>query len=178
MKVRIAFFTLLLLAQAASAHPGHEVASNAIAGLLHPLTGLDHLIALICLGALLATATVRVRWMGVAALLAGLVAGAVVSFAGGVLPASEWVIGLSVLASGLMLVWSRGVRAVPLIGGVALFAVFHGFAHMAESGEGGLAFIAGVIAMSLTVVGLSMLARTLLGSQNGRGAVTQRSTSS
>jgi len=40
----------LLLALPAAAHPGHGVESGFAAGLLHPLTGIDHLLALLAVG--------------------------------------------------------------------------------------------------------------------------------
>lgn len=42
--------TLLMLALPAAAHPGHGAESGFGAGLLHPLTGIDHLLALLAVG--------------------------------------------------------------------------------------------------------------------------------
>jgi hydrogenase/urease accessory protein HupE len=47
---------LTLLPLAAQAHPGHELHASFAAGLMHPLTGLDHLAVLLCLGVLAAGA--------------------------------------------------------------------------------------------------------------------------
>ena len=116
----------LFAAQSAFAHPGHDVASGAMAGLMHPLTGIDHLIALACVGAFFAMVSARVRWTGVAALLGALAAGAGVGLVGIRLPAAEWMIALSVLVAGVMLVRSGGTHPALLISGTAIFALFHG----------------------------------------------------
>jgi len=42
--------TGLLLALPAAAHPGHGLESGFAAGLLHPVTGIDHLLALLAVG--------------------------------------------------------------------------------------------------------------------------------
>jgi len=42
--------TALTLALPAAAHPGHAPASGFVAGLLHPVTGVDHLLALLAVG--------------------------------------------------------------------------------------------------------------------------------
>jgi len=145
-------------APSAFAHPGHDVASGAMAGLLHPLTGIDHLIALVAAGALFALAPRMARWGGLAALLAALAAGAGIGLAGVKLPGSEWMIALSVLAAGVMLVKSGGTHPALLIGGVAVFALFHGYAHGVETTGSAAAFVAAFLASSLTIVLVALLA--------------------
>lgn len=149
---------MLFAAQPTLAHPGHDVASGAIAGLAHPLTGVDHLIALCCVGALLALVSTRVRLAGVVALLAALASGAGVGLSGVTVPYAEWMIALSVLVSGVMLVRSGSAQPTLLVGGVALFALFHGYAHGVESSGDALAFVAGFLVSSLVIVTLSTLA--------------------
>jgi len=159
--VLITSMSTALLAQTAFAHPEHDVASGAMAGFMHPFTGLDHLVALMCLGALLAAAPVRVRWAGVATLLLVLAVGAAVGIGGVTLPASEWMIALSVLVAGMMLVRSDGTRPSLLLGGAAVFALFHGYAHGLESSGEALAFVAGFLGASFAIVMASMLAANL-----------------
>lgn len=59
---------LTLLPLAAQAHPGHELHASFAAGLMHPLTGLDHLAVLLCLGVLAAGRGIRLA-LGTGALL-------------------------------------------------------------------------------------------------------------
>ncbi len=158
---RIFAISALFIAQSAFAHPGHDVASSAMAGLMHPVTGLDHLVALASAGALLAATSVRTRWLGIAALLVSLAAGAGIAFLGVVLPWSEWVIGSSVLVAGIMLVHSYRsgvVHPAPLVIGTAVFALFHGYAHGVEISGDATGFVLGFLVMSLAIVVVAMQA--------------------
>lgn len=146
----------------AFAHPDHDVPSGAIAGLMHPLTGIDHLIALAAVGALFALMPSRARWSGVAALMTALAAGAVVGLAGIKLPGSEWMIALSVLVAGVMLVKSGGTHPALVIGGAALFALFHGYAHGVETTGAATAFVAAFLLSSLAIVLVAMFAARVL----------------
>ena len=59
--VRIAVLAVLLVAATAQAHPGHERGSSVVAGLLHPMTGLDHLLAMVAL-------SIPTFWLGLMAI--------------------------------------------------------------------------------------------------------------
>lgn len=149
-------------AATAFAHPGHDAASGAMAGFMHPLTGIDHLIALMCVGALLAGASRRARSQGVAALICSLAAGAALGLTGFVLPASEWVIALSVLVAGVMLLRANTTRPALLVAGIAVFALFHGYAHGVEATGQTLAFVAAFLASSIAIVVTSMTVTMLV----------------
>lgn len=151
---------LLLFSSAALAHTGHE-APGALAGLLHPLTGLDHLLAMLALGMYAAQRGGASRWALPLAFVASVAAGAVLAWAGAALPAVELGIAGSVLVFGALL--ALGARlALPL--GVALaagFALFHGYAHGAEAPLGaGLGYGVGFLAATalLHAVGLALVA--------------------
>lgn len=164
----------LAVASTAQAHLGHDAASGLMAGFLHPLTGLDHLLALVCVGALLAGVSWRARLHGVLLLIAALAAGAGVGLTGWVLPASEWVIAFSVLLAGLMLVRAREAaperaRPVRLFAGIALFALFHGYAHGVEASGQAAAFVAAFLVASTLIV-LSALVLTLWAQRYGQRA--------
>ena len=101
------------------------------AGLLHPLTGLDHLAAMLALGVWSALALKRV-WMAPLAFVAMLAVGALVGMAGFAVPAVEPMIASSLLVLGLLVALRR---ALPLAAALALtgfFAFFHGAAHGQE----------------------------------------------
>ena len=86
----------------ALAHPGHDVATGAIAGLMHPVTGIDHLIFLV--GAGVAGANQRARpprSRGCDG--CGTCRGALLGLIGVQLPALDWVIAASVVAVGVAL---------------------------------------------------------------------------
>ena len=125
-----------LLAGGAQAHPGHG-AEGLAAGLAHPLTGLDHLLAMIAVGLWSAAAMpAGRRWLGPGIFVSMLLAGALLAWSGGVPPHIETGVTLSVLMLGAMLLAGR--RVVPPVGlaMIAGAALLHGFAHGSEWGQG------------------------------------------
>jgi urease accessory protein len=141
---------LLAASTAASAHPGALAHAHAgfLAGFVHPLTGPDHLLAMLALGVWSALA-VRPAWLAPAAFVALLAAGALAGFAGLAIPGVEPMIAASLLAIGLLLAQRRTLAwplAAALAGG---FAFFHGAAHGAElAGGAPLATLAGLLLAS------------------------------
>lgn len=126
---------MLTLAGPALAHPGHLAGGGFIDGLLHPLSGIDHLMAMTAVGVWAARQGGRALWALPAAFVVMLAGGAALGIAGVALPAVEALIAASVVVLGLLAV--TNVR-VPVAAGVALvgaFAVFHGHAHGAEMPE-------------------------------------------
>src|SRR4249920_3374352 len=98
-----------LLAGVAQAHPGHG-AEGLAAGLAHPLTGLDHLLAMIAVGLWSAAAVpAGRRWLGPGVFVSMLLAGALLAWGGGVLPHVETGVALSVVMLGAMLLAGRRV---------------------------------------------------------------------
>ncbi|HEY9278809.1 MAG TPA: HupE/UreJ family protein [Eoetvoesiella sp.] len=153
---------LSLVSTAALAHPGHEVADNLfLSGLAHPLTGVDHLLAMLAVGLWSALTHDNVRaavWTPIS-FLCLLLIGALMGMAGIALPAIEPIIMASLLVLGL-LVASR--VSLPNWAGAALvgfFALFHGMAHGSELPLGGsaAAFIAGFMlsTFALHLIGLT-----------------------
>lgn len=121
------------MAQAHPGHPGHEFNE----GLLHPLTGLDHLLAMVAVGLLAVRIGGRGLWLMPAAFLGSMLAGGLAAALGMPLPGVEYGIMASVLVLGLLVAWTR---VAPLWVGAALvasFAFFHGHAHAAEMVAGG-----------------------------------------
>lgn len=132
----VARLALALVAAAspglALAHPGHAEQASFLAGALHPLTGIDHLLAMLAVGLWAAQLRQRAALMLPALFPVAMVAGAALAFAGVALPAVEPVIALSVIVLGAAIV--AGLQLPLAAGGamIALFAVAHGFAHGAE----------------------------------------------
>ena len=132
-----------LAAPLAVAHTGAHEHFDLFAGLAHPVSGADHLLAMVAVGiwgAMLGgSARLALPVSFVLAMLLGGVAGQL----GLGLPAIETGIALSVLVLGLMV--SLAVR-VPTLAAVAMtagFALFHGYAHGAEAPAGGAFWLYG-----------------------------------
>jgi urease accessory protein len=100
-------------------------------GLLHPLTGLDHLAAMLAVGFWSALTTRRL-WTTPLAFSAMLLTGALLGLAGIELPAVEPMIAASLLVLGLLVVLRARMPAVLAAALVGLFAIFHGVAHGTE----------------------------------------------
>jgi len=123
----------MLLPAIAQAHPGHGAhEAGFVAGLLHPLTGLDHLLALLGVGLWSQQQQGAARvWMPLS-FAAAILGGAGLAGMGVALPGMELGIAASVLILGLLV---ASARALPLGWAVllgAFFALFHGYAHVAE----------------------------------------------
>lgn len=164
-------FLPLLLAFAATPAFAHTGAightHSALSGLLHPLTGADHMAALLAAGLVASAFSGWKRLVVPAAFLAALAAGFLLALSGFALPAVETAILASVIGLGALCVFNPGLMAATMIG--SAFAVFHGFAHGAEiGGASGLGFGAGFLASSALVLTAGLLAGTLLRRGNPR----------
>lgn len=113
-------------------HPGHDAASSFLAGFVHPLTGADHLCAMIVVGLWSALTSKRV-WLAPIAFVAMLAAGGLLGMSHWVaLPGVEPMIAVSLLVLGLMLATRAKLPGWAGAAVVGAFAIFHGFAHGAE----------------------------------------------
>ena len=116
----------------AAAHIGTGLAGGFAPGFMHPLSGLDHLLAMVCVGlwgAFLGRPLIHVLPIVFPAMMAG---GAVLGMLGVPVPPVEVGVALSVLVLGgcIALAIQAPVWAASSI--VAVFAVFHGYAHGRE----------------------------------------------
>lgn len=145
---------LAALATAASAHTGHESHFSLADGALHPLSGVDHLAAMIAVGLWAALAGGKRIWIWPIAFVGMMLAGGFLGHAGIAFPAVESAIAASVIVLGLAV--ALGVQA-PVVPGavlIGLFALFHGHAHGAEApATGWLGYAAG-FAVSTAVLHL------------------------
>ncbi|MGO4701425.1 HupE/UreJ family protein [Dyella sp. 2RAB6] len=116
----------------AYAHTGTGLAGGFLAGFAHPLSGADHLLAMVSVGlwgAFLGRPLVHVLPVVFPAMMVG---GAMLGMFGATLPSVESGIALSVLVLGacIALAWRAPTWAAVAV--VALFALFHGYAHGRE----------------------------------------------
>lgn len=117
-----------------AAGEGHQHA-NLLSGLLHPLSGIDHLAAMLSIGIWSALA-VRPVWLAPLAFVALLGAGATAGFAGLAVPLVEPMVAASLLVIGLLVAARRGMPWWMATGLAGLFAFFHGAAHGTEPAGG------------------------------------------
>ncbi len=143
---------LVSLVASPSAQAHGEASGGLIAGVDHPLLGLDHLVMLVAVGTVAAALSTRlVLWALVGALL-----GAVVGFGGLAVPAAEILASLAIAAVGLVLLAPARLADVagPLVsGGIAIHAMLHGLE--APRDQGSLLWWAGALLASALVVGVT-----------------------
>ena len=144
-----------LLVTPALAHTGVGATSGFSAGVMHPLTGLDHLIAMVAVGLLAGFSGGRALWLWPTSFVSLMLFGAYLGASGIDLPARETLIVVSILVLGAIMI---GVARLPVILGAAvigLIAVFHGHAHGAEMAPGvnGLEYAAGFAAATAALHG-------------------------
>ncbi|MDE2372117.1 MAG: HupE/UreJ family protein [Burkholderiales bacterium] len=126
---------------AARAHELHGAGTGLAAGLLHPVTGLDHVLAMVAVGLWGAVLGPPAIWVLPIAFPVAMAFGALLGMAGMPLPGVEIGIAISALVLGL-LVTSRRRLPLPLaLALVAAFAVCHGHAHGRELPAGGDALL-------------------------------------
>jgi urease accessory protein len=152
-----------IFSTAAFAHPGHPHMDFA-GGFAHPLTGLDHLLAMVAVGLWASQLGGRALWLLPLTFLTTMAAGAVLGFGSVALPWIEIGIAGSVLVLGALVALTLKPSlavGVPLI---ALFAVLHGYAHGVElpaNASGltyGAGFMAATLALHLVGIGIGLLA--------------------
>ncbi len=116
----------------AMAHTGHEVAGF-FQGILHPLSGADHLLVMLAVGLMAAGCSKSRAGIAVpAAFLLAMGAGALLTMTGVSVPYVEQGIVVSVVAAGVLLALAVRFTLVTGIAVAAGFALFHGLAHGAE----------------------------------------------
>lgn len=143
---------LTLLPGLAVAHTGHGDAAGFTHGFLHPLGGLDHLLAMVTVGLFAAMIGGRALGAVPASFVAMMVAGGAIGMAGLPMPFVEDAIALSVIALGAVVALNIAPPVLVSMAIVGFFALFHGHAHSAKmpAGASGLGYAAGfVLATSL-----------------------------
>lgn len=124
---------LLLTAAPAFAHPGHDLASSGfVAGILHPLLGVDHLLAMLVVGIWAAQLGGRARIWVPLSFLGVMAFGAYCAFNGYTPPRIEAGIAASLMVLGLFCASAWRLRLTAAMGITSAFAFYHGAAHGSE----------------------------------------------
>jgi urease accessory protein len=122
----------LTMADAALAHQQVGVSGGLVSGFLHPITGLDHLIAMVAVGLWGAQLGAPAIWILPITFPLVMAFGGVLGVLGIPLPVPEIVIALSALVLGAVVAARLRVPFVLAAAVVAVFAIFHGHAHGTE----------------------------------------------
>jgi len=149
---------------AVAVHEGGS-AISLLSGLQHPISGFDHVLAMVAVGIWGAQLGPPAIWVLPVTFPMVMAFGGMLGLLGLQIPGVEIGIGLSALILGLMVAFDRrpdlGVAAVM----VGVFAIFHGFAHGGElpEGESGLLYSMGFVAstgmLHASGIGLGLIHR-------------------
>jgi urease accessory protein len=144
----VAALTVGGFAAPALAHTGVGPTHELSQGFLHPLGGLDHVLAMVAVGLYAAQLGGRSLWLLPAAFVAAMIAGGLLGYVGVPVPMVEQGIGLSVVAMGLAIALGLRLPAVAAVILVGAFALVHGHAHGSEGAElaSFLSYAAGFVA--------------------------------
>jgi urease accessory protein len=153
----------------ASAHVGVGDTGGFAHGFMHPIGGIDHILAMVMVGLFAAQLGGRAMWLVPAAFVGVMAIGGVVGFSGLPLPFVELGIGLSIVVLGAAVAFGLKPVVAAATGLVGFFAVFHGFAHGAEMPDSvaGLAYGAGFVVATALLhaagLGVGLLAASSAG---------------
>lgn len=171
-KIALVSLSMALYSAPAFAHPGHAGEPSFVQGLLHPLSGLDHVLAMVCVGFLAFRLGGRALWAIPAAFLVAMSAGGILGATGIEIPAVEQGIAASVLVLGVLIACTASLSPLLVVPLIALFATFHGVAHGAEGAAGGgasaLHYFAGFLLATAALLGAGgLLTKSLVSLRQG-----------
>ena len=157
---KLAFLIPLLIASPALAHGGHGVEAGLQAVLVPPLTGLDHLAAMMAAGLAASSFRSRPAVLLALAFLAFMAGGFGLARFGMTLPAAEGMVMLSAFVlTALAVLPQRYVASLALIAG---FALFHGHTHGLETSGDPSGFALGFLLTTAGLIAMGFLAGRLL----------------
>ena len=161
---------LVLVPSLALAHPGlpghtHDLAT----GFVHPLSGIDHVLAMVAVGLFAAQLGGRALWAVPASFVAVMAAAGLAGMSGVALPLTETGIALSIVVLGAAVALRLALTVAAAMALVGFFAIFHGYAHGLETPQtaSGLLYGAGFVAATAALHGLGIGIGLALGRLEG-----------
>jgi len=158
----LALAGVLLLPGLAGAHIVPGTTHGFREGLAHPFTGLDHFLAMFAVGLWAAQYRGRAVWMIPLTFVGVMGLGGALGLAGAAMPGGqlgvEIGIAMSVLVLGTLIAGAARFKLSWSMGLVALFALFHGYAHGHEmpGAMSALSFSLGFMGATLLLHGLGL----------------------
>ncbi|WP_363318312.1 HupE/UreJ family protein [Bosea sp. (in: a-proteobacteria)] len=147
-----------VLAGPALAHTGVGAVHGFGAGLLHPLFGLDHLLAMVAVGLWAGLTGGRARLAYPLAFIGMMVLAGLWGMSGAALPGVEIGIAVSVVVLGLAIALKATPPLAAGAAACAIFAIFHGHAHGAElpQASSGLGYALGFVLATAALHGAGL----------------------
>jgi urease accessory protein len=147
---------------AASAHVGVGDTHGLVHGFSHPLSGIDHALAMIAVGLFAAHLGGRALWLVPSTFVSVMALAGIAGMGAVELPFVEIGLGISVVVLGLAVAFQVSVSTLCATALVGVFAIFHGHAHGTEMPEGmsglsyGLGFVCSTALLHAIGVGLGL----------------------
>jgi urease accessory protein len=167
---------MVLAAGPAAAHVGVGGTSSFAAGVLHPLSGFDHILAMVAVGSWAALKGGKALWVWPCAFVGVMLAGGALGMAGLPLPFVEPGIAASIVVLGILVALAVDLPVAVGAAIIGVFALFHGHAHGTEMPVAGTALLyAGGFALATAAlhgagIGLALISRGALWRSVVRGA--------
>lgn len=119
----------------AFAHTGVGDTAGLLHGFLHPIRGVDHVLAMIAVGLFAALLRGRALWLVPVSFVTMMAVSGTLAMTGVRLPLGEFGVGLSVAALGAVIAFRVDMPVAAAMAFVGFFAIFHGYVHGAEMPE-------------------------------------------
>lgn len=147
MRLLLALAFLALSPTLALAHTGAGDHAGIVHGFLHPVGGIDHLLAMVAVGVFAYVLGGRALWLVPLSFVGMMIVGFALGIAQVNVPFVELGIALSSVVIGAAAAMGRPMPLTLAASLVGVFAVFHGHAHGAEMPEaaGGLSYAIGFV---------------------------------
>jgi urease accessory protein len=160
MKMSALGLAVALTPTLAFANPAITPAAGLVQGFLHPLSGLDHIFAMVTVGLLAFKLGGRALWLLPVTFVLVMAGGGALGAAGIAIPYVGVGIALSVVVLGAIVASGVQMPVALAVGMVGFFAILHGHAHGTEMAQGasGLSYAAGFMTATamLHVGGISL----------------------
>ena len=145
--LQVVAMTLAIAPTVVFAHTGVSDTHDFLHGFSHPIAGLDHVLAMVAVGVVAAQLGGRALWTVPASFVVTMAVAGVCGMTGLALPYTEVGIAVSLVVLGAVFAFNVRLPMAMMAALVALFAVFHGYAHGMEMPESlsGIAFGSGFI---------------------------------
>lgn len=140
-------FAIMLCVQEAQAHVKNGEAAGFLSGFRHPISGLDHVLAMIAVGLWGAQLGAPAVWLLPVAFPMVMAIGGMLGLLGVQLPGIEIGIAASAILLGMAVLSEARPPIAAAAALVAFFAIFHGYAHGTElpPGQSGLLYSMGFV---------------------------------
>ncbi|QOG11987.1 HupE/UreJ family protein [Arcobacter sp. FWKO B] len=148
------FLLMIVSVCMAFGHTDVGTSGGVVSGLLHPISGLDHILAMLGVGFLAFYANTK-GYLTLVAFIGAMMLAAVAGYAGVAFIGVEEGILLSVAVIFALIGFANSLSINFIVAMVAFFGIFHGYAHGAEFVEG--SFVAYMLGFSISTLTLHLI---------------------